>query len=625
MRTRRDLLCLGAALVLAALGLVATVDGGEQQPLRPQQQAQAAPNAPGFRAGEGGELVKLPLPDPQPFKTEDGKKGWRLKVPGGRPLATPAVVDGVLYVGGGFGSHEFYALDAKTGRRIWTCRTDDDGPTAAVVDEGYVAYNTESCTLIVHDAKTGRVLWHRWLGDPLMSQPAIAGGRLFMAYPGKDRSHHLVAFRLKTGKVLWDHKIAAEIISAPVVEGRSVYAATVDGTLYHFDAKSGKLHWSKKCNVTSAPRVVKERIYISQRAVKKIEIEVGKGKKAKKTTSECTVEGFNVVDAKTGKSAFDEPRAAVRAAYLLTPRLARAAEISNVASAFWSQRAYRGRVADLAEDYFGDFDEDEVGEVQKRLSELKKRPASEDPAQGARDAEEALVLAKELESLRRVAAKSKKPQLKEKGRALGKIAEQVRAAAEKAKTAALTALNVRSVRGAIEAEQKAAQKLDAGVGFTEAPAAAELFTAADNIGQENVKAVWGFQGSRPHVLGSRCISVSGDRFRSVDAATGKVVWESKIQSKVEATRPATPAALAGGKFYLGTADGRILCVNPNTGETLWRAKVGGRILFEPAVVGGRVYVATDDGTLICLETGDPTADGWPMWGGSARHNGLERR
>ena len=35
-----------------------------------------------------------------------------------------------------------------------------------------------------------------------------------------------------------------------------------------------------------------------------------------------------------------------------------------------------------------------------------------------------------------------------------------------------------------------------------------------------------------------------------------------------------------------------------TGKTLWESKVGGRILFEPAVVGGRVYVATDgDGSI----------------------------
>jgi hypothetical protein len=61
--------------------------------------------------------------------------------------------------------------------------TSDDGPTAAVVEDGCVAFNTESCTVIVADALTGKLLWQEWLGDPLMSQPAIAKGKLFMAHP----------------------------------------------------------------------------------------------------------------------------------------------------------------------------------------------------------------------------------------------------------------------------------------------------------------------------------------------------------------------------------------------------------------------------------------------------------
>src|SRR5512138_2333569 len=54
-----------------------------------------------------------------PFTTAGGRSGWRVKVPGGRALATPAVVDGVVFLGGGFGSHEFYAFDARTGAPRW--------------------------------------------------------------------------------------------------------------------------------------------------------------------------------------------------------------------------------------------------------------------------------------------------------------------------------------------------------------------------------------------------------------------------------------------------------------------------------------------------------------------------
>ena len=46
-----------------------------------------------------------------------------------------------------------------------------------------MAFNTEICTVIVADALTCKLLWQEWLGDPLMSQPAIAKGKLFMAHP----------------------------------------------------------------------------------------------------------------------------------------------------------------------------------------------------------------------------------------------------------------------------------------------------------------------------------------------------------------------------------------------------------------------------------------------------------
>jgi hypothetical protein len=38
-----------------------------------------------------------------------------------------------LFVGGGYGSHEFYAFKAKTGETAWKIHTSDDLPTAAVV------------------------------------------------------------------------------------------------------------------------------------------------------------------------------------------------------------------------------------------------------------------------------------------------------------------------------------------------------------------------------------------------------------------------------------------------------------------------------------------------------------
>src|ERR1700682_1800217 len=97
-------------------------------------------------ASRRGQLPRVP--PAVPF-ADSGKTGWKITLPGNRPLATPAVVDGRLFLGGGFGSYEFYALDPVTGEVAWQYQTENDGPTAAVVADGCVVFNTESCELEV--------------------------------------------------------------------------------------------------------------------------------------------------------------------------------------------------------------------------------------------------------------------------------------------------------------------------------------------------------------------------------------------------------------------------------------------------------------------------------------------
>src|SRR5260370_10314056 len=53
--------------------------------------------------------------EPAVFKTADGKAGWVVRIPGGRPIATPAFADGMVFAGGGYGSHGFYAFYPENG------------------------------------------------------------------------------------------------------------------------------------------------------------------------------------------------------------------------------------------------------------------------------------------------------------------------------------------------------------------------------------------------------------------------------------------------------------------------------------------------------------------------------
>ena len=54
---------------------------------------------------------------------------------------------------------------------------------------GMLRSTPKAARSIVAEAKTGKIVWQEWLGDPLMSQPAISRGRLFMAHPAGQRGH----------------------------------------------------------------------------------------------------------------------------------------------------------------------------------------------------------------------------------------------------------------------------------------------------------------------------------------------------------------------------------------------------------------------------------------------------
>ncbi len=430
---------------------------------------------------------------PVPFA--DGRiRGWKVTIPGRHPLATPAVVDGRVFLGGGFGSYEFYGLDAATGDVLWQYQTTDDGPTAAVVADGRVVFNTESCELEVLTVE-GRPLWKKWLGDPLMSMPAVADGRVFMAYPDSrgDRRHYLACFDLDDGRQIWRQPMAGEVISCPVLADGQVFLTNLDGTLACFAQGDGQPLWQEGRNASSAPAVWRGRCYFSQRTERAPTADAAGGPQQMEMLARKVAAGGTPVEGFAGTA----------------------------------------QTADY-------------------LDHEKRRRRS--PRYGA------------------------------------------------------YALH------------------DAAVGFGSHTGDAKMEQAMRHLGMAHVSAVWAFQGSKPFVSRGRLFSGMGDTVHCVEPDTKEVFWKRAVREGAAAQEELldsmlTPPALVNRKLFVGTLDGRLLCLSAESGELLWSVSLGEPVVFQPAVAGGRVYVPTAAGSLFGLETGDAADDGWLMWGATAAHNG----
>lgn len=205
-------LCSAAA---AAPKLPADVDGAR---------IQAADQEPGNWMSHGrtyDEQRHSPL-----TRIDDGNVGklgmaWTVKLDIDRGVeATPIVVDGVMYTTGAWSI--VYALDARTGKRLWTydpqvpgdnlsqgcCDTVNRG---VAVWKGKVYVGSFDGRLIALDAKTGKPVWtvdtviDRSKSYTITGAPRIVKGRVLIGNGGAEFGvrGYVSAYDAETGRQLW--------------------------------------------------------------------------------------------------------------------------------------------------------------------------------------------------------------------------------------------------------------------------------------------------------------------------------------------------------------------------------------------------------------------------------------
>jgi outer membrane protein assembly factor BamB len=475
-----------------------------------------------------------------------------------------------------------------------------------------IIFNTESCTIFAVHAETGKMLWSYWLGDPLMSTPTVAGGKVYTVYPARgsgggaalpanqpetptgsqlvagsdDKSESpdddaspdaftkkgslLKAFDVDdkdvpqlpkksrapapyvaicldamTGKILWQRWVDGDCMSAPVAVGEEVYITTLPGTVYKFRQTDGEILSARRERATSAPVIVAGGLYYTKR----IDDEDGEG------------------TAREAIAIADQQTATVRV-------------LANQRDAPYLDRAVQEKAASAVEantfeqgnGIFGGFGGgfSGGGNLQGPADgEVQNSAPGDEPSDPPEDG-----------------------------------------------TAAFD-VNPFGVSPADNAPE------NLGNGGLDALAVQQQ-GAARNIGQGNVSMLQGYQGSRVLNWGRRNYNVMGDELVCTSAHSGKAQWRCPLSGdlkKVGGSLAAAPVP-AGDHLLLATLEGNVLRVDPKTGKVHHRYEIGSPMRFSPAVDGGRIYVGTQDGRVVCIDTGDASVTGWPMWGGNAAHTGA---
>ncbi len=187
------------------------------------------------------------------LNASNGALIWKYST-GGAVYSSPAVVNGVVYFGSDDGN--LYALNASTGAKLWSNNTGNGVRSGATVVDGVAYFGSSALS-----ASTGTMLWSLPIPYGSFAPPAVVNG---VVYLGSD-DFNVYALNANTGAKLWSYMTSFNVDSSPVVANGVVYIGSVDGAMYALDASNGAQLWhfaNGAFAVQSSPAVANGVVYI---------------------------------------------------------------------------------------------------------------------------------------------------------------------------------------------------------------------------------------------------------------------------------------------------------------------------------------------------------------------------
>ena len=174
---------------------------------------------------------------------------------GGSVASSPAVVNGVVYIGSD--DTNLYALNASTGAQLWSFPASGNVFSPAVANG--VVYAVGNGNVYALNAATGAQQWTQTIGADSESPPTVANGTVFVGLGAG-----VYAFNAATGAQDWTFTTGEVVDGAPAVANGVVYVGSVDGNLYALNASTGAKLWSFSpagSEVETAPAVADGVVY----------------------------------------------------------------------------------------------------------------------------------------------------------------------------------------------------------------------------------------------------------------------------------------------------------------------------------------------------------------------------
>ena len=190
---------------------------------------------------------KKPRVEPAPLQsfkqTMAVRTLWTAEVgKSGSYFLAPALADGKVYAAATDG--KLSAVDAASGKLVWTATVDADLSAGVGADAATVAVASAKGTLFAFDAATGKQRWKTKLSTEVLSAPAVGSGVVIV----RSMDNKIAAYDAETGNRRWVVQRTAPALvlrAAPgiVINDGIAFVALPAGRLLSLSAATGVARW----------------------------------------------------------------------------------------------------------------------------------------------------------------------------------------------------------------------------------------------------------------------------------------------------------------------------------------------------------------------------------------------